>query len=109
MSYDLVFWKQKLLRVRPLVRITYTIVFCATLVVVWSGVGWFADFDTYMEFPNGNLALFEKARASERIICSLVIGLVVATLSTSVMWARNRLRRSRSSAHGNQAPTDNAA
>ncbi len=77
-------------------RITHKLISCLTLVIVWLCVGLFADFNNYIELPNGHRVEFEQASVFERITYSFVVALVAGLFSVSASWVWHRLKRTRS-------------
>ena len=75
-------------------RITGTSVFVVTLLLGWLFFGWLADFNVYVDYPNGSRMIKSHTTLADRVIGGFVIALVFAALDLAAMRLWQRFRRS---------------
>ena len=68
----------------------------ATFIITWATAAllllWLADFNMYVEYPNGSRMLKEQASLGERVGYSLLVAAFYSMVNTSLLWLWQWLR-----------------
>jgi hypothetical protein len=73
-------------------RTLYLPVFVISLIIAWAFLGWFGDFNTYVDEGDGRMWVKIKGTTTDHVFQSLFLAFIFASVETGILWLWKKLR-----------------